>query len=109
MPKLIKYDMKAREAMLNGVRTLADAVVVTLGPKGRNVVLDKSWLLDFLGGSWRNRAVDDEQVWFKLFRVTGNSGYKAVLIFAGKTNVHRLYFLWQFALVLMSRIHFCVI
>ncbi len=43
MSKLIKYDMKAREAMLNGVRTLVDAVVVTLGPKGRNVVLDKSW------------------------------------------------------------------
>jgi len=43
MSKLIKYDMKAREAMLNGVRILADAVVVTLGPKGRNVVLDKSW------------------------------------------------------------------
>jgi chaperonin GroEL len=41
--KVIKYDMKAREAMLNGVKTLADAVVVTLGPKGRNVVLDKSW------------------------------------------------------------------
>jgi hypothetical protein len=41
--KLIKYDMKAREAMLNGVKTLADAVVVTLGPKGRNVVIDKSW------------------------------------------------------------------
>ncbi len=43
MSKLIKYDMKAREAMLNGVRTLADAVVVTLGPRGKNVVLDKSW------------------------------------------------------------------
>ncbi len=43
MSKLIKYDMKAREAMLKGVRTLADAVVVTLGPRGRNVVLDKSW------------------------------------------------------------------
>jgi chaperonin GroEL len=41
--KIIKYDMKAREAMLNGIRTLADAVVVTLGPKGRNVVIDKSW------------------------------------------------------------------
>ena len=41
--KLIKYDMRAREAMLRGVKTLADAVVVTLGPKGRNVVLDKSW------------------------------------------------------------------
>jgi len=43
MAKIIKYDMKAREAMLNGVKTLADAVIVTLGPKGRNVVLDKSW------------------------------------------------------------------
>jgi chaperonin GroEL len=41
--KQIKYDMKARELMLTGVKTLADAVVVTLGPKGRNVVLDKSW------------------------------------------------------------------
>ncbi len=41
--KLIKYDMKAREALLTGIKTLADAVVVTLGPKGRNVVLDKSW------------------------------------------------------------------
>ena len=41
--KIVKYDMKAREAMLKGVRTLADAVVVTLGPKGRNVVIDKSW------------------------------------------------------------------
>jgi chaperonin GroEL len=41
--KIIKYDMKAREAMLKGVQTLADAVVVTLGPKGRNVVIDKSW------------------------------------------------------------------
>ncbi|MDJ0784072.1 MAG: chaperonin GroEL [Desulfosarcinaceae bacterium] len=41
--KVIKYDMKAREAMLAGVQTLANAVVVTLGPKGRNVVIDKSW------------------------------------------------------------------
>ena len=43
MAKEIKYDMKAREAMLTGVQTLAKAVVVTLGPKGRNVVIDKSW------------------------------------------------------------------
>jgi len=41
--KIIKYDVKAREAMLRGVRTLADAVMVTLGPKGRNVVIDRSW------------------------------------------------------------------
>jgi len=43
MAKEIKYDMKAREAMLNGIKKLADSVVVTLGPKGRNVVIEKSW------------------------------------------------------------------
>jgi chaperonin GroEL len=41
--KEIKYDHKAREAMLMGVNTLADAVKVTLGPKGRNVILEKSF------------------------------------------------------------------
>jgi chaperonin GroEL len=41
--KEIKYDVKAREAMLSGVNTLADAVKVTLGPKGRNVILEKSF------------------------------------------------------------------
>ncbi|MEE4351912.1 MAG: chaperonin GroEL [Desulfatiglans sp.] len=43
MAKEIKYDMKARELMLAGVDTLANAVKVTLGPKGRNVILDKSF------------------------------------------------------------------
>ncbi|MBU2499022.1 MAG: chaperonin GroEL [Proteobacteria bacterium] len=41
--KEIKYGMAAREKMLKGVDTLADAVKVTLGPKGRNVLLEKSW------------------------------------------------------------------
>jgi chaperonin GroEL len=41
--KEIKYGTKAREKMLKGVDTLADAVKVTLGPKGRNVLIDKSW------------------------------------------------------------------
>jgi chaperonin GroEL len=41
--KMITYGSKGREAMLEGVNTLADAVKVTLGPKGNNVVLDKSW------------------------------------------------------------------
>ena len=41
--KEIKYDVKAREAMLKGVNTLADAVKVTLGPKGRNVILEKTF------------------------------------------------------------------
>ena len=43
MAKEIRYSGKAREAILNGVDTLADAVKVTLGPKGRNVVLEKSF------------------------------------------------------------------
>jgi chaperonin GroEL len=43
MAKEIKYSVKAREALLNGVKKLADSVVVTLGPKGRNVILEKSW------------------------------------------------------------------
>ncbi|MFW6127000.1 MAG: chaperonin GroEL [Thermodesulfobacteriota bacterium] len=41
--KEIKYDIKARESMLMGVNTLADAVKVTLGPKGRNVILEKTF------------------------------------------------------------------
>src|SRR5512136_326551 len=41
--KEIQYGFKAREKMLNGVRKLADAVAVTLGPRGRNVVIEKSW------------------------------------------------------------------
>jgi chaperonin GroEL len=41
--KEIKYDIKARESMLRGVNTLADAVKVTLGPKGRNVILEKAF------------------------------------------------------------------
>ncbi|MFC1494194.1 chaperonin GroEL [Thermodesulfobacteriota bacterium] len=41
--KEIKYGAKAREKMMKGVDTLADAVKVTLGPKGRNVLIEKSW------------------------------------------------------------------
>ena len=41
--KEIKYDMQAREKIMKGVDTLANAVKVTLGPKGRNVAIAKSW------------------------------------------------------------------
>ncbi len=41
--KMISYSSKARQSMLDGVNILADAVKVTLGPKGNNVVLDKSF------------------------------------------------------------------
>jgi len=56
MSKEIKYDAKAREAMLLGVRTLAGAVVVTLGPKGRNVVIEKSWGLPHRHQGWCQRC-----------------------------------------------------
>ena len=40
-PKMIRYGTKAREKMLRGVVTLANAVKVTLGPRGNNVLLEK--------------------------------------------------------------------
>src|SRR4030088_1551579 len=43
MAKQIEYDEQSRQAILRGVNQLADAVKVTLGPKGRNVVLDKKF------------------------------------------------------------------
>ena len=43
MAKIVKFDAEARAAMIRGVNILADTVKVTLGPKGRNVVMDKSY------------------------------------------------------------------
>jgi len=43
MAKQIKYGSDARKQLLSGIQQLADAVAITLGPKGRNVALDKKW------------------------------------------------------------------
>jgi chaperonin GroEL len=43
MPKQLKFDEEARSALLRGVNTMAEAVKATLGPKGRNVVIDKKF------------------------------------------------------------------
>ena len=43
MAKSITFDDQARRSLEKGMNTLADAVRITLGPKGRNVVLDKKW------------------------------------------------------------------
>ena len=43
MPKILEFDEAARRSLERGVNKLADAVKVTLGPLGRNVVLDKKW------------------------------------------------------------------
>jgi len=45
MAKQVKYNVEARDALKRGVDILANAVKVTLGPKGRNVIIDKKiWL-----------------------------------------------------------------
>src|SRR5919205_180716 len=43
MPKILKFDEEARRALEAGVNKLADSVKVTLGPRGRNVVLEKKF------------------------------------------------------------------
>ncbi|MBR2702223.1 MAG: molecular chaperone GroEL, partial [Erysipelotrichaceae bacterium] len=43
MSKEVKYSKEVRDLMLAGVDTLANTVKITLGPKGRNVVLEKSY------------------------------------------------------------------
>ena len=43
MAKILKFDTDAREKLLKGINLLTDAVAATLGPKGRNVAIDKKW------------------------------------------------------------------
>jgi chaperonin GroEL len=43
MPKILQFNADARDALQRGVDALADAVKVTIGPRGRNVVIDKKW------------------------------------------------------------------
>ncbi|MDD5415484.1 MAG: chaperonin GroEL [Candidatus Daviesbacteria bacterium] len=43
MAKILKFNSEAREKLLKGINTLTEAVATTLGPKGRNVALDKKW------------------------------------------------------------------
>ncbi|HPN13914.1 MAG TPA: TCP-1/cpn60 chaperonin family protein, partial [Spirochaetota bacterium] len=43
MAKILQYSEEARRSVLEGVKKLADAVQVTLGPRGRNVVIDKKF------------------------------------------------------------------
>src|SRR5436305_3166505 len=43
MPKQLKFDEDARASLLKGINIMAEAVKATLGPKGRNVVIDKKW------------------------------------------------------------------
>jgi len=59
MAKKIFFDTEARERIKKGVDTLADAVKVTLGPKGRNVILDKKIRLTCYHQRWCNGSERD--------------------------------------------------
>ena len=41
--KIIQFDRQAADSILRGVNTMADAVKITLGPRGRNVIIEKSF------------------------------------------------------------------
>src|SRR3990172_6121491 len=43
MAKQLKYSVEARQLLINGINQLANAVSTTLGPRGRNVAIDKKW------------------------------------------------------------------
>src|SRR5690606_24446790 len=81
MAKEIKFSEDARQAMLRGVDTLANAVKVTLGPKGRNVVLEKKFGSPLITNDGVTIAKDIE-----LEDPFENMGAKLVAEVAAKTN-----------------------
>lgn len=81
MAKEIKFSEDARRAMLRGVDTLADAVKVTLGPKGRNVVLEKKFGSPLITNDGVTIAKEIE-----LEDAFENMGAKLVAEVASKTN-----------------------
>lgn len=56
MAKLLSFDEDARKQLLSGVSKLAQAVICTLGPRGRNAVLDKGW------GTWASPRTASSRV-----------------------------------------------
>lgn len=81
MAKEIRFSQDVRDAMLNGVNTLADAVRVTLGPKGRNVVLEKEYGSPLITNDGVSIAKEIE-----LEDKFENMGAKLVYEVANKTN-----------------------
>src|SRR4030081_1045832 len=81
MPKMLKFDADARRGLEAGVNKLADAVKVTLGPRGRNVVLEKKFGAPTItnDGVTIAREVDLEDPW-------QNLGAKLASEVANKTN-----------------------
>ena len=59
MAKQIQYGEQARRSLEKGVNALADTVKITLGPKGRNVVLDKKYGAPLHHQRWRDHRQGD--------------------------------------------------
>ena len=81
MAKDIKFDIEARDALKRGVDALANAVKVTLGPKGRNVVIDKKFGAPTITKDGVTVAKEIE-----LEDVVENMGAQMVKEVASKTN-----------------------
>lgn len=81
MSKEIKFSKDVRDAMLQGVNTLTDAVKITIGPKGRNVVLDKGYGSPLITNDGVSIAKEIE-----LKDTFENMGAKLVYEVANKTN-----------------------
>lgn len=81
MSKEVRFSKDVRDAMLKGVNTLADAVKVTIGPKGRNVVLDKGYGSPLITNDGVSIAKEIE-----LDDAYENMGAKLVYEVANKTN-----------------------
>lgn len=81
MSKDVKFSKDARQLMLQGVNTLADAVKITLGPKGRNVALDKGYGSPLITNDGVSIAKEIE-----LEDAFENMGAKLVYEVANKTN-----------------------
>lgn len=81
MSKEIRFSKDVRDAMLQGVNTLADAVKVTIGPKGRNVVLDKGYGSPLITNDGVSIAKE-----IKLEDAFENMGAQLVYEVANKTN-----------------------
>jgi chaperonin GroEL len=81
MPKLLRFDVEARRGLESGVNHLANAVRVTLGPRGRNVVLAKKWGAPTItnDGVTIAKEIDLEDPW-------ENMGAQLVKEVASKTN-----------------------
>ena len=79
--KEVKFGTDARDAMLRGINTLANAVKITLGPKGRNVVLDKSFGAPRITKDGVSVAKEIE-----LFNTFENMGAQMVREAASRTN-----------------------